>query len=99
MVYTSARNAILTAAYVFLVSLIFQYGEKVFGKMDNLIGPAAFLMIFVLSAALTGTLILGKPVLMYLDGKKKEAVKLFGLTILFLTIITVVIFIINLILK
>ena len=35
-----------------------------------------FLMLFVFSALLTGYLVLGKPIMMYVDGQKKEAVRL-----------------------
>jgi ABC-type multidrug transport system permease subunit len=63
--------------YVFLTSLIISNGEKIFGSGDNkIIGPTTFLLFFVFSALLTGFLILGKPVMFYLDGAKKEGVKL-----------------------
>ena len=38
--------------------------------------------IFILSALITGSLVLGKPILLYLDGQKKE-----GITLLFYTMI------------
>jgi len=97
MIYFSLFSALLTTGYVILVSLIFQNAEKIFGKMQGLIGPIAFLMLFVLSATITGALILGKPLLLYLDGKKKRAILLFGQTVLFLAIITIIILAINLI--
>ena len=70
-------NSLGVSVYIFLVSLIMNNGEKIFDKMSNLFGPIAFLMLFVLSALVTGGLVLGKPVLLYADGSKKEGVRLF----------------------
>jgi hypothetical protein len=72
----SFLNSAGVLIYITLVSLVLQNGERIFGEMDNFIGPVAFLLLFTLSAAIVGSLILGKPILMYLDGKKKEAVQL-----------------------
>lgn len=66
-----------TVAYVFLVSRIMLSGEQFFGKFENnFLAPVVFLLLFVFSALFTGYLVLGKPVMMYIDGQKKEAVKL-----------------------
>lgn len=46
------------------------------GRGNSFLIPISFLLLFVFSAALTGFLIFGKPTLMYIDGKKKEAVSL-----------------------
>jgi len=52
-----------------------------------LTAPIVMLSLFVFSAALTGTLIFGRPILWYLDGKKSEAISLFAYTLaIFLTI-------------
>lgn len=84
----SFLSAVGVAVYVTLVSLIIRNGEKIFGKMNNFLGPAAFLMLFVLSAAVCGALTLGYPVTLYLNGQKKEAVKLFLCTIGWLFLFT-----------
>ena len=83
-------NALLTTAYITVVALIMQNGEKVFGEMNNMLGPIAFLLLFVLSAAITGSLVLGKPILMYLEGNKKEAIKLFLYTIGWIFVLTII---------
>lgn len=90
-------NALGTTVYVFLISQILQNAEHIFGKMNKSLAPLAFLLMFVLSAAITGGLVLGRPLLWYLDGKKTEAVKLFLATIAWLAIITLIIFAILLI--
>lgn len=86
-------HALGTAIYVSLVALFMQNGERIFGKMekDSLFGPVAILLIFVLSAAVTGSLVLGRPILMYLDNRKAEALKMFFYTLGWLFIILAVI--------
>ncbi len=86
-------HAIATAVYVGLVALLMSNAEQLFGKQENFWGPLAFLLLFVLSATITGSLVLGRPFLLYLDGKKEEAVKFFLLTVGFLLAITIVIFV------
>lgn len=76
--------------YVGIVSYLMNNGDRLFGKMDNLVGPIAFLLLFTLSALVVGILGLGKPVMLYLDGKKKEAISFFLYTAGWLLIFTIV---------
>ncbi|MHC1737743.1 MAG: hypothetical protein AB9882_07005 [Ignavibacteriaceae bacterium] len=70
-------DALGTAAYVFLVSQIMSRGEEIFGNVENNpLAPMVFLLLFLFSALVTGYLVLGKPIMMYVDGQKKEAVRL-----------------------
>lgn len=39
------------------------------------------LLLFVISATVTGFLILGKPITLYLDGAKKEAFRFLAMTV------------------
>ena len=73
----SLGHAVLVLAYVSLVASIMNHGNTWFGPKDTAWTPVAMLMLFVLSAAITGSLVLGRPVMMFLDGQKKEAVKFF----------------------
>ena len=91
LVLKSFLQAILTFAYVLIVVEIMNNGEKIFGKANGLLGGAAILMIFVVSAALCGLLVLGKPIMLYLDNQKKEALKLIYFTIAWLVVFTAVI--------
>lgn len=77
---TGFSNALGTVVYIVLVSTFMQNGERIFGKEDTIIIPIAILLLFVLSAIIVGYLVLGKPVMLYLDGKKKEAVSLLMMT-------------------
>ena len=76
LIMTAVLNSLGVAVYIFLVSLIMNKGEKIFGNMEGAIAPVAFLLLFVFSALVTGGLILGKPLMLYLDNQKKEGVKL-----------------------
>lgn len=76
------------AVYIALVTLLISGAERFFANTpDNkILAPMVFLLLFVLSAAISGALILGKPALMYVEGKKKEAMALFGLNLFWLFI-------------
>lgn len=43
---------------------------------DTVFIPITMLMLFVCSAAITGFLVFGKPAMLYLDGKKQDAIQL-----------------------
>jgi SNF family Na+-dependent transporter len=90
LVKISLTSSVLTTIYIAVVAYLMQNGEKFFGKMDNWLGPVAFLLLFVLSAAVVGWLILGKPITWYLNGKKNEAILLFKYTIGWLFLLTIV---------
>lgn len=92
---SSFTNALGVAVYCSLVAYIMQNGERLFGKMQNFWGPLSFLMLFVLSAAIVGSLVFGKPVVLYLEGKKNEAIKLLGYTVLWLFLGTLLLLIIQ----
>jgi len=88
----SFLNALGTAVYVIGIAFLLQNGEKIFGKMNNPLGPAALLMLLVISAAITAALVLGRPILLYLKNRKPEAIKMFFCTLGWLMVITIAIF-------
>jgi len=96
LIKLSLRNSLATAVYVVIVVLILQNAEKVFGTMRNIIGPIAFLLLFVTSAAITGFLVLGQPIMLYSDNQKREAIKLFIYTVAWLFVFTVIALTLNL---
>lgn len=67
-------NSFAVAVYISVVALFMNNAEKIFGKMDTIISAMAFLLLFSLSALVVGWLLAGKPIFLYIDGKKKEAV-------------------------
>ena len=83
-------NAVLTALYVSAISSFLFYIPKIFDntKPDTVLAPIIMLSLLVFSASLVGALIFGKPILWYLDGKKKEAVSLLFYTLGIFFVIT-----------
>jgi hypothetical protein len=87
-VWRSLINALLAFAHIVCIGLFFSYVPKqIFGEKPGVLGFAIFLLLFVLSAAVMGILILGKPVLLYLDNKKKESLAMLFYTIGWLAVI------------
>jgi hypothetical protein len=78
LVKRALLDALGTTIYVFMISQIMSHGNQLFGKVENnFLAPMIFLLLFVFSALVTGYLILGKPIMLYVDGQKKEALRLF----------------------
>ena len=90
----SLGHAVLVLLYVSLVAFIMSHGSVVFGPKDTSGTPVAVLMLFVLSAAITGSLVLGRPIMMFMGGHKKEAIEFLGWTIGWLFILTLGVFIV-----
>ena len=84
-----------TAIYITAIVSFMYYCDKHSLLGDNLLIPIFFLMLFVFSAAFTGFLILGKPIMLYVDGKKRDAVILFFSTIILFFMIAIIVFLIS----
>ena len=85
-------NSFLAALYIILVASFLFYGPRYFAfaeKPDTVFAPIMMLMLFVFSASVTSALVLGRPILWYLDSRKEEAVILFlsTLSIFFIIIL------------
>jgi hypothetical protein len=80
-------HSIIAVLYIALVSLIMNNSQELFGKQDTALSVMVFLLLFVFSAAIMGITVFGKPILLYLDGQKKE-----GITLGFCTIVCLGIF-------
>ncbi|MGC9610716.1 MAG: hypothetical protein ABSE68_00625 [Minisyncoccia bacterium] len=79
LVLRSFLNSLGATAYIALVAIFLSNAQNIFGAEEKKIFliPLAMLLLFVLSASVVGALILGKPILLYLDGEKRAGVKLF----------------------
>lgn len=88
-------NTLGVIAYVaIVVTLITNLGHII--EEDNpILAPITFLTLLVFSAAVTGGLVLGRPILMYLNDKKTEAIQLFLYTLGWLAIALVILIVIN----
>ncbi len=90
----SFLDALGTFVYAAFVAWLGFNGQTIFEKPSSFLMPLFMLLLFVRSALATGLLVLGKPIVLYLNGLKREAfILLFstlGWLILFLLIVTVV---------
>ncbi|MFH1193102.1 MAG: hypothetical protein V1656_02180 [Candidatus Jorgensenbacteria bacterium] len=80
-------DALAVAAYACIVAWMLPRAGKLFEVQSTLLGPAMFLLLFVVSAAIVGALVFGRPVLLYLAGEKKEAIATFLATVTALLLI------------
>lgn len=95
LILTALLNSIAVFLYVSGVAWVLFNGERFFGKADNFLMPVTMLLIFVVSATITSLLVLGRPIYLYLNNLKSEAVKLLIYTIIFLSSIILVTLLIN----
>ncbi len=88
-------NALAALVYITLVATIMFNGNKMAGPDKSIIVPMAIMSLFSLSAAIMSYIFGSEPLQLYLDGKRKEAVKLFlqtvaifaGITVILLTLL------------
>lgn len=95
----SAVNAMGVFFYVMLVVWVITNGEKIFGQMQNFWGPVAFLLLFVFSALVCGILVCGRPIYLWFDNAKKEAVKMLLFTAANLFVILLLALLVNLLVR
>lgn len=84
-------QAMGVTAYVALIITILNQLTMIFasiGERIPFLGPLIILLLFVLSAAITGSIVLGYPLMLFLEKRKNDALILFCETIGFLIGIT-----------
>lgn len=93
-------HAFAVFIYIFLLVFFVNNINNWFGTNDQgIVAPIAALMLFVFSALITSSFVLAEPIMLYIDKKKKEAIKLLFFTGLGLGILLFIIFLILLILN
>jgi hypothetical protein len=80
------RKAFLSAlgvlTYIGALVWVISHGQQWFDdKPESWLGPVLALIVFIVSACTTGSLVLLRPILMYIEGQKGEAVTLFTYTV------------------
>jgi hypothetical protein len=90
-------SAVAAFVYVAAVGLFMSNASHIFGEKDTAFTPVAVLMLLVFSASLMGILVFGQPVMLYVDGKKKDALYLLGYTMVSLLALTLLAFVVLLI--
>lgn len=84
-------NAFAAAAYIVFIVSVMNWGTKMVPHPNTFMAPMAVVSLFTLSAAVMGYLFCFQPLQLYFDGKKKQAVSLFGQTVAVFGVITAII--------
>jgi len=96
LVTTGFANALGVLLYTLAVAWLMENLDKVFiAYGPQFVQISAFLMLLVLSVAIVGLLIFGWPLLLFIQGSKKEAVILEGATIGSLIVLTALALVFN----
>ena len=85
-------NSLGTTAYIILIASFIYALNNIDNPGKTVFVPIAMLMLFVFSAAFTGSLVFGRPILLYLDGKKRESLYLLTYTLGILLALTIFVF-------
>jgi hypothetical protein len=96
LVFYALANSLGVFLYVSGVAWFMFNAEDIFGKIKDFWGPVAMLLLLIISATITGSLVLVRPALLYLKGFRTEAVKLLFYTIISLFIITLIVLMVRL---
>lgn len=80
-------QALGVLAYVSAVTLFMRNASSLMGSDDTFWSPIIMLMLLVSSASVSGALVFGRSIFLYLDGLKKESVLVLAYTIGFLLLI------------
>lgn len=90
LILLSFLHSLGVVIYVTWVVFIMINAEKLFGQMNDMWGPIALLLLFTVSAGITGLLVFGRPLYLFLNGLKTEGVKSALYTIGFLFLETII---------
>ncbi len=81
--------ALGASAYIVLGTTVMNFvSESLKDKPDTFFAPVVFLSILTLSVAVMAFLFFYQPILLLIDGKKKEAIKFFAKTVGVFAVIT-----------
>lgn len=88
-------NGLAASLYIVILVLVMYFGTQNLPGQDTFMAPIAMISLFTLSAAVMVYVFCYQPIMLIVDGKKKQAVKLFlqtvgvfaGITILMLVLL------------
>jgi hypothetical protein len=84
-------SALVAEGYIVTLVLVMTWSIKFFPKEDNVLMPMAMISLLTLSTAVMAYLFGYEPLMLFIEGKKKEAVKLFLQTTAIFALITILI--------
>lgn len=80
-----------TLVYVSFIAWFLSKAQSIFGDEKTFLTPIFMLLLLIVSASFTGAMVLGRPLQLYFDGKKKEALVFFFATLGWLVAFIVVV--------
>ena len=83
-------NALLAVLYIILIATILYYGTIFKVGNNSLLAPITMISLFSISAVMMGLIFIYQPFILYFDGKKKPAIKLFLNTVVFFAAFTII---------
>lgn len=87
-------NALSASVYIFLVVSVMNFvTQPLKNKPDTFLAPIMVLFVLTLSVAVMAFLFFYQPMMLFIEGKKKEAVNLFIKTVGIFAVITIVVLI------
>ncbi len=85
-------NALSASAYIILVVSVMTFvTQPLRNKPDTFFAPVTILFVLTLSVSIMAFLFFYQPLMLFIDGKKKEAVNLFVKTVGIFAVITAVV--------
>lgn len=82
MTKSPVLNALTAASYILVLVSVMTWGSSIASdKPDSFLAPVGMISLFTLSAAVMGYVFCYTPLMLYFDGKKKQAVNLFLQTV------------------
>ncbi|MDD5098786.1 MAG: hypothetical protein PHP35_00360 [Candidatus Colwellbacteria bacterium] len=97
-IFKSFISAFGVFAYVFGVTMLLSNAESIFGNQQSeFFIPVFMLLLLIVSATITGLLVLGKPIQLYIAGLKKEALFMLSATVGWLVVFIAVVSVIMII--
>jgi len=92
LILWSILDSLGMLVYTSGVAWLMYNGNTLFGQMTGFWGPLAILLLFVFSALVVGLLVLGRPIYLYLEGARPDAIKLLFYTVGWIFLIVIMIF-------
>lgn len=87
-------HALGTATYTAAVAYFLFNGKAIFGEGETFLAPMFMMLLLIISATVTGFLVLGKPLQLYVSDQKAQALKLLGRTLGWIVVFAVIIIVI-----
>lgn len=92
MLKTPFANALGASVYIVLVVAVMTFvTQPLKNKPDTFFAPITVLFVLTLSVAVMAYLFFYQPILLFIDGKKKDAVRYFARTVGFFALFTIVV--------